>query len=72
MGVGMTVEEFDEKVGRVAGGLNHVVQTPALIALRHLGCTVRAVEMRQELANAPTSADAICKPLTCASTHGHR
>jgi 4-hydroxy-tetrahydrodipicolinate reductase len=48
IGVGMTVEEFDEKIGREVGRLNHVLQIPARIVLEHLGYTVSNVSMRQE------------------------
>jgi 4-hydroxy-tetrahydrodipicolinate reductase len=58
LGMGLTVEEFDRKTGRRVDkdppsqpwpvGLNHVLQIPSLILLRHIGYTISDVKMYQE------------------------
>jgi len=47
-GIGMTVEEFDEKVGRVPSQLSDVIQIPSILVLRQYGYTIDNVEMSQE------------------------
>jgi 4-hydroxy-tetrahydrodipicolinate reductase len=48
LGFGMTVAEFDQKVGREVGRLNHVLQIPSVIVLQEYGFTVTKISMRQE------------------------
>lgn len=48
LGVGLTVEEFDQKIGRAVGRLNEVLQLPSVIVLQHYGYTVSDVKLDQE------------------------
>ncbi|MET0657423.1 MAG: hypothetical protein ABW110_04605 [Steroidobacteraceae bacterium] len=48
LGVGLTVEEFDTKIGCAVGRFNEVLQVPSVIVLQHYGYTVTHVKLRQE------------------------
>jgi 4-hydroxy-tetrahydrodipicolinate reductase len=48
LGVGLTVEEFDDTIGRTASPMNAILRIPMLIALKHYGYDVIAVTMGQE------------------------
>lgn len=48
MGVGMTVEEYDEKVGRDAGPMGGLFHIPGATVLDELGYTVTGHEVRRE------------------------
>lgn len=48
MGIGLSLDEWNKKMGRQVGQLNHVLQIPARIIMQYYGYTVTNVDMYQE------------------------
>ena len=48
LGIGMTVEAYDEKVGRVPGSVNKLFEVPAVTVLQHYGYQISNIGRRQE------------------------
>ena len=48
VGVGMTVEEYDRKIGRTSGLFTKMLSVPSMTVLQHYGYSITNMERRQE------------------------
>lgn len=48
VGVGMTVDEYDQKIGRTAGPITGALTVPSVTVLQHYGYSITNIQRRQE------------------------
>ena len=48
VGIGMTVEEYDQNIGRAPGPFTEMLTVPSVTVLQHYGYSIATIERRQE------------------------